>query len=52
MTYEELLSIAEAWIGFRDTNECGWYHNLNALAVFNMMYTHDNPWNENDWKED
>lgn len=45
MTYEELLSIAQAWMGYRDTNQCGWSHNLSALSVFNMMYEHANPFN-------
>ena len=40
MNYDEFLSIAESWIGFRDTNESGFHHNMHALYVFNMMYQH------------
>jgi hypothetical protein len=40
VTYEELAAIAPAWIGYRDTNEVGFHHNISALAVFSLMYAH------------
>ena len=43
MTYDELLSIVPSWIGFRDSAEVGFYHNMNAICVFWLMFEHANP---------